>query len=445
MDFAFLPPEINSGRIYTGPGSGPLLAAATVWDGLATELHSAAASYESVIAELSAGPWLGAAAAAMTGAAAPYVAWMRSTATQAEQTATQAKAAAAAYEVTFAAMVPPPVIEANRALLQALVATNLFGQNSPAIAATETLYAEMWAQDATAMYGHAGASASATTLPPFTPAPQTTTGTSAAASTQAAASQVASTALQGLTSTAATNTTSATVLDMLSGLESNELFVPNVAQAGLTPLNTASIFTDMKYDDSEVRDEATHDEECAIENMLVRLGDNGGRQLNLRPELEAQDPCQRLKTIAWSPAEAPSTTAGLGQASTVGRLSVPQAWTVAAPEIRLAALTLPATSLGAAPEVMGASPGTLFSEMTLANMAGRAISGTTARGCQERTGSIHCARSVSTPTSLSGHGTTIATDIREFAEALITLGDLRNSGLLTDEEFNDQKGRLLAR
>ncbi|HUB55196.1 MAG TPA: PPE family protein, partial [Mycobacterium sp.] len=197
MDFAFLPPEINSGRIYTGPGSGPLLAAATVWDGLATELHSAAASYESVIAELSAGPWLGAAAAAMTGAAAPYVAWMRSTATQAEQTATQAKAAAAAYEVTFAAMVPPPVIEANRALLQALVATNLFGQNSPAIAATETLYAEMWAQDATAMYGHAGASASATTLPPFTPAPQTTTGTSAAASTQAAASQVASTALQG--------------------------------------------------------------------------------------------------------------------------------------------------------------------------------------------------------------------------------------------------------
>src|SRR5271154_6524500 len=110
----------------------------------------------------------------------------------------QAKAAAAAYEVTCAAMVPPPVIAANRTLLQALVATNLFGQNSPAIAATETLYAEMWAQDATAMYGYAGASASATTLPPFTPAPQTTTGASAAASTQPAASQLASTALQGI-------------------------------------------------------------------------------------------------------------------------------------------------------------------------------------------------------------------------------------------------------
>ena len=40
---------------------------------------------------------------------------------------------------------------------------------------------------------------------------------------------------------------------------------------------------------------------------------------------------------------------------------------------------------------------------------------------------------------------TIAADIRQFADALVTLGDLRDSGLLTDEEFNDQKERLLAR
>src|SRR6201995_3095363 len=221
MDFAFLPPEINSGRMYDGPGSGPMLAAAAAWDGVAAELHSTVTLYGSVTSELSAGPWLGAASAAMTAAAEPYAAWMRSTATQAEQTAIQAKAAAAAYEVTFAAMGPPPVIAANRTLLQALGATNLFGQNRPAIAATETLYAEMWAQDATAMYGYAGASASATTLPPFTPAPQTTTEASAAASTQAAASQLASTALQGLTSTTATNTTSAATL---SDFESDVLF-----------------------------------------------------------------------------------------------------------------------------------------------------------------------------------------------------------------------------
>ena len=59
MDFAFLPPEISSGRMYDGPGSGPMLAAAAAWDGLAAELHSAAASYASVISGLTAGPWLG--------------------------------------------------------------------------------------------------------------------------------------------------------------------------------------------------------------------------------------------------------------------------------------------------------------------------------------------------------------------------------------------------
>jgi len=441
MDFALLPPEINSGRMYTGPGSGPMLAAAAAWDGLATELHTAAASYGSVISELSAGPWLGAASAAMTAAAAPYVAWMRSTATQAEQTATQAKAAAAAYEVTFAAMVPPPAIEANRALLQALVATNLFGQNSPAIAATETLYAEMWAQDATAMYGYAGASASATSLPPFIPAPQTTNGTSAAGSTQAAASQLTSTALQGLTSTS-TGTAQTTVLDTLgtlSSLEGNLLFLPGVAQAGLTPLNTTALFTDLSYDDTETNLEQSLGR--TEERILGALGNNG---FSLPPG-DAVGSGSIRPVMALGPAEVPSVTAGLGRAPLVGGLSVPPGWAVAAPEIRLAAVTLPATSLSAAPEVMASSPGSLFGEMTLANMASRAISGTTTRGCQERTGSISRSRPVSTPTSPSGHGTTMAADIREFAEALVTLGDLRDSGLLTDEEFNQQKERLLAR
>jgi PPE-repeat protein len=436
MDFAYLPPEINSGRMYEGPGSGPMLAAAAAWDGLATELHSTATSYGSVISDLSAGPWLGAASAAMTAAAAPYVAWMRSTAGQAEQTATQAKAAAAAYEVTFAAMVPPPVIEANRALLQALVATNLFGQNSPAIAATETLYAEMWAQDVTAMYGYAGTSASATTLTSFTPAPQTTNATSAAASTQPATTQLASTALQGLTSTAATNATSAAPL---SDFEGNLLFLPDVAQAALTPLNTTGLFTDLSFDDDELRDEALKGTE---DQIAAKLGIPG----YLSPPLgdAALGTAPRLAT-ALGQAEIPSVTAALGQAPTVGTLSVPQAWTAAAPEVRLAALTLPATSLGAAPEVMAASsPGSLFSEMTLANMAGRAIGGTS-RGCQERTSSISRSRSAPTPKSPGGHGTAIAADIREFAQSLITLGDLRDSGLLTDDEFNDQKERLLAR
>ncbi|MDT5341376.1 MAG: hypothetical protein QOE52_560 [Mycobacterium sp.] len=436
MDFAILPPEVNSGRIYDGPGSGPMLAAAAAWDQLATELQSAAASYGSVISELSAGPWLGAAAASMTSAAGPYVAWMRSTAAQAEQTAIQAKSAAAAYEVTFAATVPPPVIEANRALLQALVATNLLGQNTPAIAATETLYAEMWAQDATAMYGYAGASASATTLTPFTPAPQTTTGSSAAASTQAAASQATSAALPGLTSTAATNATSASALSTLSDLAGIILFLPGVAQAALTPLNTVGLFTDLTFDDDELRDEAT--QQVGL-NILRTLRDNNFR---LPDDVELESELTRPVT-----AELPSVTAGLGRAPLIGGLSVPSGWTVAAPEIRLAAVTLPATSLGAAPEVLAASPGSLFSEMTLANMAGRAISGTPTPGRrQERIASVACARPLSTtPASPTGHMTAMAADVHEFAEALVKLGDLRDSGLLTNEEFIKEKERLLAR
>ena len=128
MDFTMLPPEVNSGRMYAGPGSGPMLAAASTWDGLAAELQSTANSYESAISELTGGPWLGPSSASMAAATAPYMEWMTTTAAQAEQTATQAKAAAAAYEAAFAMTVPPPLIAANRSLLVTWIATNIFGR-----------------------------------------------------------------------------------------------------------------------------------------------------------------------------------------------------------------------------------------------------------------------------------------------------------------------------
>ncbi|ORX15815.1 hypothetical protein AWC27_19250 [Mycobacterium szulgai] len=174
MDYGALPPEINSARMYSGPGSGSLLSAAAAWDGLAAELGATASGYASVIAELTSGPWIGPAAAAMVSAANPFVTWLGATATQAEETASRARMAAAAYETAFAMTVPPPAVAANRALLMALVATNFFGQNTAAIAATEAEYAEMWAQDAAAMYCYAGSSATATVLTAFTPAPATT-------------------------------------------------------------------------------------------------------------------------------------------------------------------------------------------------------------------------------------------------------------------------------
>jgi PPE-repeat protein len=192
LDFAQLPPEINSALMYSGPGSGPLLAAAAAWDRLATELRSAASAYGAVIAGLTQGPWQGAAASAMLTAVAPQVAWLSGTGETAEHVAAQAVTAASAYEMAFAETVPPPVIAANRALLAELLATNFLGQNIPAIAATEAQYGEMWAQDAGAMYGYAGASAAAAALPPFEPA-ETATDPAGAARQAAAVAQAAST------------------------------------------------------------------------------------------------------------------------------------------------------------------------------------------------------------------------------------------------------------
>ena len=171
-EFAAFPPEINSGLMYAGPGAGPMIAAGAAWDALADDLYLAAAAYGSVVSDLGSS-WLGPSSVSMAAAAATYVSWITATAAQAELSAAQAMAAVAAYEAAFVMTVPPPVIAANRALLLALVATNFFGQNTPAIRATEALYVEMWAQDAAAMYGYAGASAAASQVTPFAAPPQT--------------------------------------------------------------------------------------------------------------------------------------------------------------------------------------------------------------------------------------------------------------------------------
>jgi PPE-repeat protein len=164
VDYGLLPPEINSAKIYTGPGAESLVAATAAWGGLAADLQAAVAGHRSVIDALTSGPWLGPAAAQLLSAVSPFITWLDISADEAAHTAGQANAAATAYEAAFAASVPPPLIAANRALLAELVTTNLLGQNSPAIAATEGQYSEFWAQDSQAMYTYAGNSAAATQL-----------------------------------------------------------------------------------------------------------------------------------------------------------------------------------------------------------------------------------------------------------------------------------------
>src|ERR1700758_529438 len=165
MSFMTLPPEINSLRMYSGAGSGPMLQAAQAWEGLSAELASAAQSFSSVISSVSGQAWQGAASRAMTQAAAPYVGWLSAAASRASGAAAQAQAVASEFEAALSATVHPLAVQANRNGLVQLVMSNLFGQNWPAIAETDFNYAEMWAQDVAAMVGyHGGASAAAAQL-----------------------------------------------------------------------------------------------------------------------------------------------------------------------------------------------------------------------------------------------------------------------------------------
>jgi PPE-repeat protein len=437
MDFALLPPEINSARIYAGPGSGPLLAAAAAWEALAAELHSTASLYQSVVTGLTAGPWLGPSSASMAAAAYPYVAWARITAGQAELTANQAQAAAAAYETAFAEIVSPPVIANNRSLLMALIATNIFGQNTPAIAATEAQYAEMWAQDAAVMYSYAGSSASATTLTPFAP-PSSNTNSGGQAGQAAAVAQASATSAGNVqNAVSSVQQTLSAVPNALTGLANPAAATP---AAALTPLQTLDLLSDLSglFVDPELGAAG-----LAVDSTALPYGVVGAQT-----GFHTDDIVSGWAGIQNWPGTAPvppttfpvitnlgsPVAASMGAANTISGLSVPAAWPAAAPAIRPMALALPATSLGAAAESSAMSPGSLFGQMAVAGMAGRAMAGTGGAAPNGRAAT----REPTQPPDNSPKGpiTSIAAELRELAA-------LRDSGILTEEEFTEQKQRLL--
>jgi PPE-repeat protein len=386
MDFATLPPEVNSGLMYAGPGSGPIIAAAASWDSLATEVSSAAGDYGSVISALTGGPWQGPASASMVAAAAPYVSWMNATAAQAEQSADQAKAAASAYEAAFTATVAPPVIAANRTLLASLIATNILGQNTPAIATTEAHYAEMWAQDAAAMYGYAGSSASASTLTPFAAPPASTTVSQAGTGTSAPLSQLVTSvpaALQGLASPAMSTSSGSGLqglLDLLSGNSSsttgfsglfNELFSSSglglnaniwntIFSSGFyTPANTLGAFTSL-FGGAAAGADAAGD--GALGAAAEGIGGAVAAPAAGVGELGSAGP----------------VSAALGRGTAIGALAVPPSWNEIAPPVSplsgLSGAALGGMPPAPPPAVAAGIPG-----MPFANAAGNRFGAATPR------------------------------------------------------------------
>jgi PPE-repeat protein len=226
-----------------------MMVAAAAWDGLAAELASAASGYHSIVAELTSGPWVGPSSVQMLSAVVPYVSWLGTAAGQAEESAMQARAAAAAFEAAFTMTVPPYVVAANRVLLMTLVATNFFGQNTPAIMATEADYIEMWAQDAGAMYGYAAASAAATAFAPYQAPPNTTTPQGIFDQAIAVAESVAQPAGNSGQTAAATSsqlTSAATIPNLLQQLANSSPFINGLQQfLGAIPNGTNPFSVDI--------------------------------------------------------------------------------------------------------------------------------------------------------------------------------------------------------
>ncbi|MDT5173155.1 MAG: hypothetical protein QOG37_406, partial [Mycobacterium sp.] len=183
MEFIALPPEVSSALIHSGPGAGSLLEAAGAWQSLGADLEETAGSYSAVLSTLAA-EWHGPSTLAMIESVTPFLTWLRATAAQCLQLSSSAQVAAAAFGSTLTSVVHPSVVAANRTQLAQLLATNGFGKNLAAIAATEDQYQRMWASNSAALYRYEAASAQATALQLFSPPPSTSDAGGTAAQAQ---------------------------------------------------------------------------------------------------------------------------------------------------------------------------------------------------------------------------------------------------------------------
>jgi PPE-repeat protein len=196
MDLLALPPEVTSALIHSGPGAGSLIEASAAWQRLTTELENSAATYTSALSALSES-WKGPSSAAMVEAVQPYVTWLRNTAQQSQQLAESTQAAAAAFNAAQANVVQPAAVTANRTRLAQLIATNGFGRNLPAIAATEDQYQAMWATNSAALSRYQAATTQALDLQQFL-SPPTIADPAGAAAQATATSAAAATPAQSI-------------------------------------------------------------------------------------------------------------------------------------------------------------------------------------------------------------------------------------------------------
>jgi PPE-repeat protein len=272
-------------------------------------------------------------------------------------------------------------------LLASLVASNILGQNTPAIATTEAHYAEMWAQDAAAMYGYAGSSAAASTLTPFAAPPATTTVSQAAGTgTSAPLSQLVTsvpTALQGLASPATSSGSGLQgLLDMLTGNSTsttglsglfNDLF--SSSGLGLNANIWNTIFSSGFYMPSNTLGAFTSlfGGTAAAGDAAGAAGDAAGAAGGIGGAVAA--PAAGLSELGDLGG---GVSAALGRGTAIGALAVPPNWTAVAPTVSplpgLSGAALGGMPLEPPPAVAAGIPG-----MPFANAAGNRFGAATPR------------------------------------------------------------------
>jgi PPE-repeat protein len=360
LEFAWLPPEINSARIFAGAGSGPLHVAATAWDGLAQDLQASASSFDSVIVGLTAGPWAGPASASMAAAATPYVGWLTTAAGQAASAAAQARAAAAAFETALAATVHPAAVTANRTTLATLIATNFFGINAPAIAATEFQYVEMWAADVAAMLGyHAGATSVASTMAQFSVPSFSLSGLTGSLSqlgseVSSTLSSVWSSVGSGLSSAGAglMSAVSSAVSDPAAVLSSVES-----AASGLSPLT--SIAQIGMYPASMMMSPLMSIAQMANSSQAATAGLAGANMAGLGADAAkfVGNAVPDMKSLGGAGGLGAGMAADLGKARLVGAMSVPPTWQGSMPARMVSSAMSGLGGMPNAAAMAGAAPG----------------------------------------------------------------------------------------
>jgi PPE-repeat protein len=388
MSFMVFPPEVNSALMYSGAGSGPLMAAAAAWNELAADLESTASSYQSVIAQLTGGPWLGPSSARMASAVAPFIAWLQGSSIQAALTSGQASLAAAAYESAFAATVPPSVIAANRALLATLVATNFLGQNTPAIAATEALYMEMWFQDGLTMDTYAVTSQQAAVLPQQTPAPTTSDGgasADAAAASQSTANSAGSlgTDLEALLNAYLGNTIGGNTLTSAWTNILGDLGVPTSLDS---TLSSALAGTGADSAAGSILPVQAGYYATMMASMPARMLISMANSMNASQAMQASNQAMLADVSALVDAKMKAVMGGisgqlrgfgsaisaqLASAHRLGGLSIPNGWANSAPEMASrAAPVLPQTSVSPTASSLPNSP---FTQALMGSLSGRGV------------------------------------------------------------------------